>query len=469
MISRKKLYHLTTEDFRMPYRVDVNGNVFTSIANNIPMVSWPDGRPCHEANLYLLLCFERGLSRKEAGGTLAQYAKLISHLIRFCFYNKNSFLSLTDSSFSMFIRSLQGEMDSQKPGEKSRSAAHVSSIGRVCLSFLFYIGSLNLESSFVGPTGTIRAEKREYRIFSHGRFIAREYWHHHSFPSPEPKVQRLPISSVNIRKMVDAIPNISVTTFQRKRRFILVKLLEITGARRVEVGNIKIEDIYNARLMPGGPSLKVVNAKRPGGKEDYRYLPVSRVDIELVINYIEKFRRRVINKTVGFSKDRGFLLVSERTGTKLATETLTNEILLISKGANIEEQACAHMFRHRFITKLFVAFIEQHNFENSDDFRRALLDGESLKKKVQEYTGHSSLNGLEPYIHLAFEEVSSFKRTLNVIKAKLAVESLKSNVEEVEYELNSGRSVSEVVELLRTYVDCSLRELDLANFSDIHE
>ncbi|EQA0897491.1 site-specific integrase [Escherichia coli] len=335
----------------------------------------------------------------------------------------------------------------------------MANIGRICLGFLGYVGELYLEPSFIGATGTIRAEMKEVKIVKQGKQITRTYWHHHSFPHPKPQTRRLPINSKNIAKLIEAIPYVSRTTYQRRRRFILIKLLEITGARRIEVANIRVEDIYNARLMKQELELKVFTAKRSGGREEYRYLPISRIDLELLVNFIEKFRSRVIKKTVGIKEDLGYLLISETSGQRLATETLTNELLLLAKTAKIEEQACAHMFRHRFITKLFVALIEQHEYENQDDFRRALLDGETLKRKVQEFTGHTSIISLEPYIHLAFEEVANFGTTLDLIKARLAVESLQSNLKDVVRELSQGRSPSELVLLLSDYVNTALEEL----------
>ncbi|VEB96828.1 Site-specific recombinase XerD [Cedecea lapagei] len=162
---------------------------------------------------------------------------------------------------------------------------------------------------------------------------------------------------------------------------------------------------------------------------------------------------------MGSKEDLGYLLISETTGLRLTPETLTNELLLLAKTAKIEEQACAHMFRHRFITKLFVALIEQHEYENRDEFRRALLDGETLKRKVQEFTGHTSISSLEPYIHLAFEEVTNFGATLDLIKARLVVESLQSNLKDVVFELSQGRSPSELTILLNNYVKTALEEL----------
>ena len=328
-----------------------------------------------------------------------------------------------------------------------------------------YVGELYLEPCFIGATGTIRAETKEFKLSNRGKQIVRTYLHHHSFPNPEPQTRRLPINSANIAKLIEVIPDVSTTTFQRRRRFILIKLLEITGARRVEIANLRVEDIYNARQLKQEPVLKVFTAKRLGGREEFRFLPVSKTDLELIVNFIEKFRHRIIKKTIGVSADLGYLLISESSGQRLATETLTNELLLLAKAAKIQEQACAHMFRHRFITKLFVALIEQHEYENGDDFRRALLDGETLKRKVQEYTGHTSISSLEPYIHLAFEEAAKFGTTLDLIKAKLAVESLQSNLKDVVLELSQGRSPTELSILLGDYINLALEELSSASIS----
>nr|WP_154324829.1 hypothetical protein [Pantoea sp. 201603H] len=110
--------------------------------------------------------------------------------------------------------------------------------------------------------------------------------------------------------------------------------------------------------------------------------------------------------------------------------------------------------------------IEQHEYGNGDDFRRALLDGETLKRKVQEYTGHTSISSLEPYIHLAFEEVANFGTTLDLIKVRLAIESLQSNLKDVVFELIQGRNPAELSLLLSDYINATLEELSMASIAN---
>ncbi|AGU58979.1 hypothetical protein N175_12215 [Vibrio anguillarum M3] len=68
------------------------------------------------------------------------------------------------------------------------------------------------------------------------------------------------------------------------------------------------------------------------------------------------------------------------------------------------------MFRHRFITKLFISLIKEFNASNKSELRLALLDGSIFKKKVQQYTNHKRLDSLDHYIDLAFSEFADVER-----------------------------------------------------------
>ena len=72
-MRNRQLYTVTTQDYRLPIAMDVRGKAVTVQADNIPMLSWPDNRWCLEANLYMLELYERGLSRRNGGGTLTVY------------------------------------------------------------------------------------------------------------------------------------------------------------------------------------------------------------------------------------------------------------------------------------------------------------------------------------------------------------------------------------------------------------
>lgn len=464
MKTKLKLYHLTASNFELPFYVDHNRKVITMPAHDIPALEWPDGTWCLPANVYMLELFQRGLSRKNRGGTLHTYATNISHFLRYCFENKINLPNLTDNEFAFFIKTLQGERRTNQPEIRARDANSVIAIGRNCLDFLASIGRLYQDDNFIGPKGQIRAEQKEFEIKQDGSRrgrskLIRKYWHHRAFPTADPKNRRLPISSDIVARLRNAVHSASRSIYQRKRRYVMLKLLEVTGGRRSEVAALTVDSVYQALRMPE-PMLKLMTAKRPGGREEYRYVPISSHDVAFLREFIEKNRRRIVRTTCGLEHDDDYVLVSEKTGRKLQPNSITQEIATLARAAGIKEKSCPHMFRHRFITKLFVALIEQHEFENADSFRRALLDTETIKQKIQQWTGHTSISSLDVYINLAFEEVTHFKSTYNIVNTRRIVNSLKGTLKQLQAELRSGVSPTEISSRLDTLIGAFEEDLE---------
>ena len=436
----------------------------TTSANDIPILSWPDGRWCFPANVYMLELYHRGLSRKNHGGTLLTYAANISHLLRYCFYHQTDFPNLTDNQFAFFIKTLQGERRAKVPEVHARDSNSVIAIGRNCLDFLASVGKLYQDDAFIGLKGRIRAEQKEFEIRIEGARngrgkLIRKYWHHRSFPTPDPKNKRLPISTDMVDQLRKSVESASGSIYQRKRRYSMLKLLEVTGGRRSEIAALTVESVYEASRMQE-PALKLITAKKPGGREEFRYIPIPSHDVAFLVEFIEKNRRRIIRKTIGHKNDDGYFLVSETTGRKLEPNTITQEVAILTNAAGIKEKSCPHMFRHRFITKLFVSLIEQHRFENHDDFRRAMLDIETIKQKIQQWTGHTNLSSLDVYINLAFEEVANFKKIYNTVSLRRVVDSFKVSVDQVRHELLNGTSPNEVSYQLLKMIEAFDADLD---------
>lgn len=460
-MERTKLYQITDTDFKAYSHTIQNGRVQTSPADNIPMMRWPDGRWCWLANVYMHELYQRGLSRKNNGGTLLTYAANISPLIRFCYNNQVDFIDLTDNKFTFFIKTLQGKRRIKDPEVLSRDANSVIAIGSTCLDFLACVGRFYDEDEFIGLKGRIIAHQKEYVIKGEGLKkgrVVRKYWHHRAFPTADPKKKRLPISTENIKKLREAVLPLSNDSYVRKRRYTMLTLLEITGARRYEVAKATVDSVRKAALMPQ-PMLKLITVKRHGGRDVTRFLPISNHDVRVLLEFIDKNRQIIIKKTCGFANDDGYLLVSETTGKGLKPNTITQEISLLRKEAGIKEKACPHMFRHRFITKMFVALIERHEFENVDDFRRALLDTETMKQQLQEWTGHVNISSLDVYLHLAFEEAAHYKKTYSAISAKRVVESLSSSLRQIKTELCAGITPTiEAALQIENFIDAALSD-----------
>ena len=91
------------------------------------------------------------------------------------------------------------------------------------------------------------------------------------------------------------------------------------------------------------------------------------------------------------------------------------------------------MFRHRFITNLFIQLIKQYDIQNKDQFRNSLMDLENLKVYIQQATGHKNVNSLDTYIDIAKSELTNMN---NVVENVLKVRSNESIEKEKQRLLN---------------------------------
>jgi hypothetical protein len=83
--------------------------------------------------------------------------------------------------------------------------------------------------------------------------------------------------------------------------------------------------------------------------------------------------------------------------------------------------------------------IKKYNYENQDQFRKALLDTNTLKQKIQQMTGHQNLNSLNVYINLAFNKIFNTKVVLDKVAVANAYESFDSQLKSLTMELINGQ------------------------------
>ncbi len=231
--------------------------------------------------------------------------------------------------------------------------------------------------------------------------------------------------------------------------------MEVTGGRRMEASLLKVSDIEEG--MRTG-ELKVLNAKQCDS-DSCRHVPVTQADLREVLSFIHHYRQRIIRAT-GLQDDHGYLFISERTGEHLDIDTLGAELYVLRKAAGIEdEEACLHAFRHRYITNIFRDLIRTHLFQNASDLRRMLLSTETLKLKVMEWSGHSSIESLDHYIHLAFEAESAFHETLDLVQAKRVIQSLHLLLVDYGTQFRASKPPRDAYESLAGVVEAAAAEL----------
>lgn len=418
-MTAAKLYHITSEECVLPLHVGPSG-VARHPAQDVPQLLWPDGTVCWLPNLYLLSGYRKGRSRKNKGGTLLTWAKNLSHLIRWCYQSKVDIVDLTDSHFRMFINVLLQERDEERPGDKKRGEPQVAKICSTVLNFLAFVDERMPGLNLLGPSGRIHAERKSYQIKRAGRTVTTSAWTHEHIPRDRRSRRRQPISSAAVNRLYEANAALKASAFVTRRRFVMLRVMEVTGGRRIEAALLKVSDIEEATRTG---ELKVFNAKQRDG-DSFRFVPVTQADLREILSFVKHYRQRIL-RTSGLRTDHGFLFISERTGEHLDIDTLGTELYVLRKAAGIvDEEACLHAFRHRYITNIFRDLIRAHHLESASDLRRMLLSTETLKLKVMEWTGHSSIESLDRYIHLAFEAETAFHETVDLVHAKRVIESL---------------------------------------------
>nr|WP_308632984.1 site-specific integrase [Massilia norwichensis] len=275
--------------------------------------------------------------------------------------------------------------------------------------------------NLIGPEGKVTATLKAVEITKRGKKVNRKAWTHECLPRGKPSRRRQPISTKAVDKLYDANNASAVSSYVMRRRFIMLRLFELTGGRRVEASLVKVKDLLEAEYTG---KLRIFSAKQQDDEAE-RFVPVTKADLKEVLSFVKHYRTLIIRKTIGVANDHGYLFVSVDNGKHLQVDTLTAELYAIRKLAGIDdEEACLHAFRHRYITNIFRELIRTHRCENLSDLKKALLSMETLKQQVMEWTGHSSLESLERYIHLAFEVETNFKDSLDILQASKVVESL---------------------------------------------
>ncbi|KTT38871.1 integrase [Pseudomonas oryzihabitans] len=383
-------------------------------ADNITFLYWPNGEPCHLANLYMISLRNRvgmgrksGLSRRgKGGGTIGAYAHKISRLLNFTFSLGINLTDLNDGLFSDFIENLRLERNKTYKSERARNENTLHDIGSACLFFLEFIGSLFEDNRFVAKNGTIKAYQEKVKT-SAG--YESHVWRHHSFSSGESGEKRKPIAHRTVKDLRDAANKLPTSDHIAARTQLILSMLENIGCRRGELAEVLVESVLEAMAMKY-PSLKMVTLKR--GRPHLRTVPITRMLLNEIYNYIVLYRVEIIDRCLN-GKDHGFLLVAETTGKPYSPDSITNEIRLLRKKAGISEPATAHLFRHAFITNLFVLMIERHRLKDENSFKNQFISDTFFKHQILQLTGQKTLTALDNYINIAFARINNYTASVS--------------------------------------------------------
>ncbi|AFO50386.1 site-specific recombinase, phage integrase famil [Pseudomonas putida DOT-T1E] len=418
-------------------------------ATGFPVLYFPDGGYCFEFNAYLAsLLLDRNYSLVgDRGGTYAQIAADLTPLMRYMHRNRICAMQMSDSGFMNFIDGLN--VGRNPDGSPLRDPNRIRAIGSTCLDFLNYMGVFHHRPDFVSPEGAIRGYQKHQVPAFKKKGAGRLRWYHFHLPNPRPDNHRHPVGDISLKKMYSAADSVGSYELQQRNN-ILLSVFEHTGGRREECNSLLVADLITA-LERGEPSPKVRLPTLKRGRVHFRYIPVPRVYIQQWMDYVNSTRLVcILEKGV---IDDGYLFINIKTGRRLSSTTITKVFQELRASAGIPERTHPHMFRHRFITNKLKSIMLEFDFENQDNFKRALADFSGFYEKLKQWTGHARIDSLERYIHLACNELSDLgpivehaqqaeafravSRVLNGVKEKLD----KGELTETEYKKEFRRTI----------------------------
>lgn len=397
-------------------------------ANYFPHVSYDNGLPCYEANIYMISKVKAGLSRKVKGSTLKTYAKDINHLIHYSYKNRLLLKQLNDDRFTHFIQSLQAERN--ELGILIRSNNHVLKIGRQCLDFLMFVGRDLPDFIGEGKENAIQVQYKTHKIFIEGRRTKIEIKsiYHTSLPTKDAIKKRFPVSEDAANKVWQYIST-QDNILKRIRDVSIYQCLEQLGARIAEIHMLTVNDIKRAIKGSGENATLEVSTLKRRDNTDKRFIPVTDDFLIAMETYIVRVRRKVMKeKKISKENDHGFLFVSLTTGQPLQSDTITGYMNEWKKKLGIECPLHPHLFRHSFITNKLVELIRQHKINNTDEFRESILHTEIFKMKLREWTGHTMLWSLDTYINLAFAKINGYDKAYSAVLLNDSVKVMKQNL-----------------------------------------
>ena len=400
---------------------------------DIPFVTYKNGVPCYEANMYIHKLLEDGLKYE----TIRTYANCIIALVYHVesATHLNRFRDLTDATFRLFIQGLQSEKHSN--GEKVKSNNRVLEVGIRCLKFLEFIQEYHELKLFIGKdkANAITVVETTHKISIEGSRNKKEVTStsHNCLPSKDAVKRRLPVGEKDALKVWSFIQT-NLNKAVRYRDIALYQLMEQTGGRVQELHLVTVDDFKDARDMIE-PSLKMHTLKRKDEKKT-RHVPIPHTLVTDFAQYM-KYRRKIMKKKgLTGDKEHGFLFISTKTGEPFKADSWTAYLHKWKKELGIKGEFHPHLYRHAFITNKLIEIIQQHeDVTNVDDFRKHLLNAETFKLQLREWTGHTQLHSLDTYIHLAFAKIRGYAKAYSAVALSASVGIVEDQLSRIEKQI----------------------------------
>lgn len=391
---------------------------------NLVLMRWPDGRPCHLVNQWLM---EKTLGT-EAQDTVKVYATQLTHTIRYCYESKIEFFDFTDDHFYKFSTKLEAIKKSNSThSEEFIGGNHVRAIQQRTLHFLLWIATKHPGLSSRPLIGESEACQVviEYRINPRNRH--REIYHRYLKPPEPDKDDKNVITEVMIRKLLNSIfiahdienlpvksrtkfvaaPDLFIATnnYLYERRIFTIRMMKLTGLRPEELLEIPLalnNDVQESRYI-------AIPTKKQGFPPPIRKFYISMqaaLNFSRYLTHRENYLKLLIHRKI-ISIPPSSILVGER-GKPIKKTSITKEFSRLCKSAAFGDvRCCLSMFRHRFITREMHALLLER-FELHPELKIQWTDAlrEDICSIVKSKTGHRQSNSLYHYFHEEYRMIT---------------------------------------------------------------
>lgn len=289
-MHKHKLYHLPTH----PKPESGSRQSTVDRHPHSPIICWPDGSICIPVTLYLNALFSPGSRYKGNSNTLTTYAKNLSHLIRFCSARQISFHELDDNTITNFVAQLQDETTLKNHVlHKARGASQTRVIARRAFHFLIWLQDTYSIPLFISKSTANQAQINLITRTSNMRGYRTVFYDHPSLPTADTPKKRYPVTTQDIQILFQANIESSQSAYIKRRRAAMIQLARATGARRIEMNSVTVDDIKQA-YESGSLSVVVRKTKR----KKVREIPILKTQLKPIVQFIEGNRSLLVKRTI---------------------------------------------------------------------------------------------------------------------------------------------------------------------------
>lgn len=439
---------------------------------SLPLMYWPNAKPCHLVNLWLT---ETAKSTTGSESTKTN-ATLITPLIRFTFTRDISFYEFNDSYFTVFTNVLKQESKLGKTGipRPARSRRQVLAIQHMALRFFVWLQRnhpLYDHPPLIGlaidqPSIVIEWRSTPYNSALH-------VWHselvvpsppiNDKFPMPERHIAKLrSVVFQRYQKLIDRHKNsrkqsnqrfLEVLKYLYSRRMFTINMMTNFGLRPQELLEMPIQE--NSSILS---SLTIVlPTKKTRTDSAFRHLKINiglAVTLQAYFDDRLNFIEHLTEHNPPRSRTTGLFLGKD--GALLNKASLTKEFDRLCSDAGLDNRkVCLSMFRHRFISREVKAELLLKSRKNTDLLREltpSLRD--SVARSVITKTGHRDPKSIWNYVDEQYKLLVTPDSHESFQSIKDDLDQTKNTLEDLLFRQNfsSHEQVTDQLNLLRDYI-----------------